>query len=250
MRMLVTVFLYHSFFEVTPMRTFALFSKEFDMLTQMEEKLVAAGVAVPKLESESPKGEIKAPIIPVSASVVKASSTEESCDDASRQHNKTSDKHVREQSNKEKRSMNGNGSHLVIPQLRVSVGHKPRAYAPHGTIQPGQLFTLNAYLMGDVARKIAGLGQHPEVLLYTPRDTGYDVLRIAVMVKGGGKKAFLAITSATGSYAEKFGGYIGENIFLDELGGRSEVPPNRAERTKAVHEVLSQVIEKIQSSRK
>lgn len=214
--------------------------------TVMEEKLIAAGIPVPKLESVSPEVKIKAPTTPV----VPVESKSSDSPDALKQVDKKveTSKHA-PQATREKKSANGNAPHLVIPQLRVSSGHKPRAYAPHGTIQPGQLFTLNPYQMGDVARKIAGLGQHPEVLLYTPVESGYDILRIAVMVKGGGgKKAFLAITSATGSYAEKFGSYIGEVIFLDELGGKSEVPPNRAERTKAVHEVLSQVIEKIQAS--
>lgn len=143
----------------------------------------------------------------------------------------------------------GAHSPMVIPQLRVaSAARQSRPLPPRGTLQPSQLFSLTAYQAADVARKIAGKGEHPEVVLYTPTESGYDVLRIAVMAKSDAKKASLTITSASGSYTERFGRAVGDHISLDELAGRETVPSQRVALTIALHDVLAEVIAKIEDS--
>ena len=125
----------------------------------------------------------------------------------------------------------------------------PAPSAPRGTIHPREFLALfHSKQLTDIAQKIIARGGIPDVVIWTRTNSGFDHVRIKVVVEEGRKgreaRSHLEIAEAIGRYKE-LAQYIGQMVLFVEVknlpdkdGKLRQIPHERGASTMALNKVF------------
>jgi hypothetical protein len=154
------------------------------------------------------------------------------------------------------------GKKLVIRKIEPVQPQKVAPPAPpSGSIRLGAFLRFaNFAKLTEIAAEVAAGGQTPDVVVWAKSDSGFDHVRIAVVlpkeeaVQQGKRGAHLEIAEATGKF-ESLAQYIGKKILYDEVMGHKSQDPKRggydherAVRTAALNDVLVEADEHLRAA--
>ena len=127
--------------------------------------------------------------------------------------------------------------------------------APVRQPPPSGSISLNAFLnkfpnsaaLAYHADELAKAGTPADVVVWSRSNSGFDYVRIGVVVTEGKRRdgsptlrAHLCVTEATGKFEESLSSHVGKTLFCDEVLGRSakSISADRAPATMALNAVL------------